>query len=63
MIINPGMSEETKGGVSSFNGRTGAGVAQAADYKAAMVGAATMQQVNTAIAEALRTIETALSEV
>lgn len=38
-------------GVASFNGRTGAVTPQTGDYTAAMVGAATMSQVSTAISE------------
>lgn len=40
-------------GVTSFNGRTGAVAPQNGDYTAAMVGAATMQEVNAAIQEAI----------
>lgn len=40
-------------GVISFNGRTGPVTPQAEDYTAAMVGAATMAQVNTAIQMAI----------
>lgn len=40
MIINTGMSEEKKGGVSSFNGREGAVTPQSGDYTAEQVGAA-----------------------
>lgn len=40
-------------GVSSFNGRTGAVVPTNGDYTAEMVGAATVEQVNTAIQAAI----------
>ena len=40
-------------GVVSFKGRTGAVVPQAGDYTAAQVGAATMEQVNSAIQSAV----------
>lgn len=40
-------------GVTSFKGRTGAVTPQAGDYTAAMVGAATMEQVTTAIQSAV----------
>lgn len=64
-------------GVTSFNGRAGAVSPAEGDYTAAMVGArpsdwtptaadvgaATMEQVNAAIAQAVGSIETALSEV
>lgn len=64
-------------GVSSFNGREGAVTPQTGDYTAAMVGArpdtwtpsaaevgaATMEQVNTAIQTAVGSIETELAEV
>ena len=40
-------------GVTSFNGRTGAIMPQIGDYTAEMVGAATMEQVNTAIQTAI----------
>ncbi len=40
-------------GVSSFHGRTGAVVPQSGDYTAAMVGAATMAQVDAAIQSAI----------
>lgn len=40
-------------GVTTFNGRTGAVAPQNGDYTAAMVGAATMQEVNAAIQEAI----------
>ena len=40
-------------GVTSFKGRTGAVTPQAGDYTAAMVGAATMEQVNAAIQAAV----------
>lgn len=41
------------GGVTSFSGRTGAVTPQVGDYTAEMVGAATMEQVNTAIQAAI----------
>lgn len=41
------------GGVSSFNGRAGAVTPQAGDYTAAMVGAVTEVEMNTAIAAAI----------
>lgn len=49
------MTEEGEGdsGVSSFNGRTGEVTPQAGDYTAAMVGAATPEQVNEAIQAAV----------
>ncbi len=40
-------------GASSFNGRTGAVMPEKGDYTADMVGAATMEQVTTAIQEAV----------
>ncbi len=40
-------------GVSTFNGRDGAVTPQSGDYTAEMVGAATMEQVNTAIQAAV----------
>lgn len=40
-------------GVASFNGRTGAVTPNSGDYTAEMVGAATPEQVNTAIQEAI----------
>lgn len=40
-------------GVSGWNGRTGAVVPQAGDYTAAMVGAATIDEVNAAIQSAV----------
>lgn len=40
--------------VSSFNGRTGTVVPATGDYTAEMVGAATMEQVNTAIQTAIQ---------
>jgi len=43
----------TTAGVQSFNGRTGAVVPQSGDYTAAMVGAATLAQVNAAIQSAV----------
>ena len=41
------------GGVTTFNGRAGAVTPQAGDYTAAMVGAATLEEVNTAIQAAV----------
>lgn len=40
-------------GVSSFNGRAGAVIPDNGDYTAEMVGAATVEQVNAAIQEAV----------
>lgn len=62
----PGPAGESGGGtagVTSFNGRSGAVMPGDNDYTAQMVGAATMEQVNAAIAQAVGSIETALSEV
>lgn len=42
-------------GVASFNGRTGAVVPGSGDYTAEMVGAATMEEVNSAIRSAILT--------
>lgn len=75
-IINPSYGG-TRGGVTSFNGRDGAVIPQEGDYTAKMVGArpvdwmptaedigaATTEQVNTAIQTAVGNIETALAEV
>lgn len=75
-IINPSYGG-TSGGVTSFNGRDGAVIPQEGDYTAAMVGAlpndwmptaedigaATIEQVNTAIQTAVGSIEAALAEV
>ena len=50
----PGPAGESgSSGVSSFNGRSGAVVPGNSDYTAAMVGAATMEQVNAAISAAI----------
>ena len=46
------------GGVTSFNGRSGEVVPQAGDYTAADVGAATMEEVNAAIQEAMSGLHT-----
>lgn len=48
----PGPQGEA-GGVASFNGRLGEVMPQSGDYTAADVGAATMEQVNAAIQEAI----------
>lgn len=44
---------DASGGVTSFNGRTGAVAPQAGDYTAEMVGAATPEDVTTAIRQAV----------
>ena len=44
MIINPGINEEKKGGVTSFNGRDGAVLPQAGDYSVEQVTGAAPKQ-------------------
>lgn len=62
MIINPGMSEEKKDSVTSFNGRTGAIAPQSGDYTADMVGALASEGTATAATKLAtsRTIRTNL---
>ena len=49
----PSLGQGGSGGMESFNGRTGSVIPQPGDYTAEMVGAATMDQVNAAIKEAI----------
>ena len=47
------MGKSEDGGVSSFNGRTGAVKPEQGDYTAEMVGAVTLQQVNAIVQAAI----------
>lgn len=53
LYVIPGEGGGSGGGVTSFNGRSGAVMPQAGDYTAADIGAATIDQVNTAIQNSL----------